>query len=109
MKTDLLILRADGTRETRSIEMAGDPGLAELRDVLEPILGGRHEHVAVLHEGRRADMFVHEDGHGLRRPRNEAATATYRASWMGRHPATDPETLPWIAGDAVVFSRIVWS
>ncbi|QGY05566.1 hypothetical protein MMSR116_29465 [Methylobacterium mesophilicum SR1.6/6] len=109
MKTGLLILRCDGSRDDRVVDMTGDPGLAELRDVLEPILGGRLEHVAVLHEGRRADMFVHEDGHGEGLPRNEAATAIYRASWLERHPADPPETLPWIAGPAVVFGRTVWS
>lgn len=109
MKTALIILRADGAREDRDVDMAGDPGLAELRDVLEPILAGRPEHVAVLHDGRRADMFVHEDGHGEGLPRNEAATAIYRAAWLRDHPADDPETLPWIAGPAVIFDRIVWS
>lgn len=109
MKTSILILRAGSAHEAREIDMAGDPGLAELRDVLEPILGGRPEHVAVLHEGRRADMFVHEDGHGEGLPRNDAATAIYRASWMQRHPETNPNALPWIAGDAVIFDRTVWS
>ena len=109
MKTALIILRADGNREDRDVDMAGDPGLAELRDVLEPILAGRPEHVAVLHDGRRADMFVHEDGHGAGLPRNEAATEIYRASWLSRHPSDHPETLPWIAGTAVVFGRTVWS
>ena len=109
MKTGLIILRADGTREDRAVDMAGDPGLAELRDVLEPILAGRPEHVAVLHEGRRTDMFVHEDGHGEGLPCNDAATAIYRASWMQRHPETNPNALPWIAGDAVIFDRTVWS
>jgi len=109
VKTALIILRADGTREDRSVDMAGDPGLAELRDVLEPILTGRPEHVAVLHEGRRTEMFVHEDGHGEGLPRNEAATAIYRAAWLRNHPADDPETLPCIAGPAVIFDRIVWS
>ena len=109
MRTDLAILRADGTREDRTIEMVGDPGLAELRGVLEPILGGRPEHVAVLHDNRRADMFVDEDFVAKGLPRNAAATAVYRASWMERHPETNPETLPGIAGDAVVFGRTVWS
>lgn len=109
MKTRLLVLNPAGDPSVRVIDMTGDPGLAELRDVLEPILGGRPEHVAVLHEGRRADMFVHEDGHGEHLPRNEAATAIYRAFWLERHPSDHPETLPCIAGPAVIFDRIVWS
>lgn len=109
MKTSLLILQSDGARDERIVDMKGDPGLAELRDVLEPILTGRPEHVTVLHEGRRADMFVHEDGHGKGLSRNEAATSIYRAAWLRDHPADAPETLPWIAGPAVIFDRIVWS
>ncbi|MCJ2143664.1 hypothetical protein [Methylobacterium sp. E-066] len=109
MKTRLLVLEPAGDPLVRVVDMAGEPGLAELRDVLEPILGGRPEHVAVLHEGRRADMFVHEGGHGEGLLRNDAATAIYRASWMERHPSDDPETQPWIAGPAVVFGRTVWS
>lgn len=109
MKTSILILRAGSAHEARDVDMAGDPGLAELRDVLEPILGGRPEHVTVLHGSRRSDMFVHEDGHGEGLPRNDAATAIYRAAWLRDHPADDPETLPWIAGPAVVFGRTVWS
>ena len=112
MRTDLLILRADGTRGERSIEMAEDPRYAEIRVAVWSAwsLGRAYpEHVAVLHEGKPADMFVHEDGHGAGLPRNEAATTIYRASWLERHPSTDPESLPWIAGDAVVFGRLVWS
>ncbi|MCJ2086935.1 hypothetical protein MKK88_13185 [Methylobacterium sp. E-005] len=109
MKTGLIILRADGSREDRDVDMAGDPGLAELRDVLEPILAGRPEHVTVLHRSRRADMFVDEAFGPKGLPRNEAATSIYRAAWLRDHPADNPETLPWIAGPAVIFDRIVWS
>ncbi len=112
MKTGALILRADGTRETRSIELADDPRYSEIRAALRPLLdiGDAYpEHVGVLHEGRPADMFVHEDGHGAGLPRNEAATAIYRACWLERQPKDDPEGLPWIAGPAVIFDRIVWS
>ena len=80
MNTALLILKADGQR-----------------------LNG------VVDEGRAAAMFVDEDGHAKGLPRNEAATAIYRASWMARNPRDDPESLPWIAGDAAIFGRRVWS
>jgi hypothetical protein len=108
--TGLLVLCPDGSCEERSAVMAADPRYAEIRAALRPILGAAYpEHVAVLHDGRRADMFVLEDGHGEGLPRNEAATAIYRAAWLRDHPADDPETLPWIAGLAVIFDRIVWS
>ena len=109
MNTALTILRASGARLTATIDLPEDPNLAELRADLRPFLGDADpEHVAVLNENRRADMFVDEDGHGKRLPRNEAATTIYRASWMERHPKDDPESLPWIAGDAVIFGRTVW-
>lgn len=55
------------------------------------------------------DMFIDEDGHSRDRPRrNEKATAIYRANWLRQHPSTDPETLPWIAGPAVLFDKRVW-
>jgi hypothetical protein len=54
------------------------------------------------------DMFVDEDSHGRERPRNEAATTIYRANALRQFPGTDPESLPWIAGPAVLFDRRVW-
>ena len=109
MKTLLTIYWPDGTVDTAEHDMDEWPGIAGLRAVLYPIFGAYTEHVAVLHEGRRADMFVDEDGHAKRLPRNEAATRIYRANWMAHHPDDDPEALPWIAGLAVLFGRRVWS
>ena len=109
MKTTLITLTHEGERQERDLDMDEDPSLAEIREAVAPSLaGGRPEHVTVLYEGRRADMFVDEDGFEKDLPRNEAATTLYRASWMERHPGTDPEDLPWIAGTAVLFDRIVW-
>ena len=110
MKTLLTIYSPDGTVETAEHDMDECPGLDALRAVLRPIFGGAYtEHVAVLHEGRRADMFVDEAFHAKGLPRNAAATAIYQANWMEQHPDDDPEDLPWIAGDAVLFGRPVWS
>ena len=67
------------------------------------------EHVAVLYQDRPADMFVDEIGAIKSLPRNEAATAIYRANWLKQHPRTDPESLDAIYGPAVLFHRIVWS
>ncbi len=57
------------------------------------------------------DLFVDELGHvrhsGPKR-RNEDATAIYRANWLRRAGGADPEALPSIAGDAVLFHRIIW-
>ena len=72
---------------------------------------GPLEHVTVLHDGKRADMFVDEMGHVRMdgpKPRNDVATGLYRANWMAQHRGQDPEDLPFIAGNAVLFDRIVW-
>jgi hypothetical protein len=66
------------------------------------------EHVSVLFKGAPADMFVDETGVLKGLPRNEAATAIYRANWLKQHPEQDPEALPHIAGTAVVTGRRIW-
>lgn len=95
--TGALILHADGTRTERVVDLAADPKYGEIRAAIRALLALGHaypEHVAVLHEGKPADMFVHEDGHGERLPRNEAATAIYRAAWLRDHPPTTPKPYP---------------
>lgn len=113
MLTGALILLPDGTRAEGFVDLPEEPSrYSEIRAAIRAllVLGKAYpEHVSVLHESKRADMFVHEDGHGDGLPRNEAATAIYRAAWLRDHPADEPETLPWIAGPAVIFDRIVWS
>ena len=54
-------------------------------------------------------MFVNETGIVKKLPRNDEATRLYRANWLKRHPKDDPESLPYIAGAAVVFEERVWS
>ncbi len=105
------ILRANGVEETSQIDWPHDPGYDRLKALIEPLLDGAHlEHVSVLHKGGRADMFVDKEGHckDPPLPRNEAATAIYRAATMRREPKTDPESLPYIVGTAILFDRMVW-
>lgn len=95
--------------EERHVELEYDPGFDALSDLINPIVGGNLEHVSVLYTDKRRDMFVHDSGliDGL--PRNDAATAIYRANWLKRYPKADPETLHIIAGTAVLFpDRQVW-
>lgn len=87
---------------------APGPGFDILRRLLETYLGGNLEHVSVLWNGKPADMFVHETGRLDGMPRNEAATAIYRAYWLSEHPEANPEDLHWIAGPAVLFDKRVW-
>jgi len=113
MKTSIKIFRPDGTVEERDVSQLfppmTQPGNRELRDLLMPIFNGGHmQHVTVLHNAQRADMFVDEDGHAKGLPHNEAATAIYRNNWLTHHPEDKPESLPFVVGSAVLFSRRVW-
>lgn len=109
MQTYYRIIPPSGEAETREAFLAKEPGYAALKALLDPIFGGAYfEHVNVLHDGQHLDMFVDEDGHNKRLPRNETATAIYRAAWLDRHPGEDPESLSFIVGPAVLFLRRVW-
>lgn len=109
MRTAFTIFRVGAAPERREVDLPEVPGFDALRRVVEPLLdGARLEHVTVLHEGRRADMFVDEIGQLKGLPRNDEATGIYRNNWLTRHPGTDPEALPTIVGPAVLFDRRVW-
>ena len=86
------------------------PNLNQLRQIIEPHLDGeRLEHVTVLWNGRRTDMFVGENSAiNGRMIRNVRATEIYRNNWLTQYPDTDPESLPAISGPAVIFDRRVW-
>jgi hypothetical protein len=108
--TTLTTYGTDDTVSSVTLDISAEPRMSEIRAAMRPTFGDAYpEHVTVLHEGRRADMFVDEDGHAKALPRNDAATAIYRANALAQDAGLDPETLPWIAGPAVLFSRIVWS
>jgi hypothetical protein len=108
--TEYTIIRANGDEEVRSAELPEVPDYFQVKAVVQPLIGEHNdfEHVAVLHDAKAADMFVDENGHMKGLPRNERATAIYRHNWLKQHPGTNPETLPWIVGTAVLFSRRVW-
>lgn len=116
MRTEYTILRpGDQPGERHEIDLPPDPGFARLRQVIEPLLdGGLMEHVTVLYDGRRHDMFVDEIGStnwkpGYPLPLNELASAIYRANWLAQNPKDNPSDLPGVHGPAVLFHRIVWS
>lgn len=107
--------------ERHEIDWPRAPGYDAIRGLVEPLLDERGrgreplEHITVLHEGWGRDMFVSEYGRVALTwreplPVNEAATRIYRNNRLTQHPDTDPETLPTIAGTAVLFTnRIVWN
>ena len=115
MKTAYSIIPPEGEIAIWITDMAEQPGYRELAALIEPLLGDGEplEHVNVLHEGKYHDMFVSEFGHMRLTtrgplPHNPRATAIYRANWLSQHPEIDPETMPTIAGTAVLFHRRVW-
>jgi hypothetical protein len=99
----------DSAVKTGTIEWPGEPGFDAINKLVQPLIGGGHiEHVSVLHEGKPRDMFVDEEGLIKGFERNERATRIYRTNWLTRHPDCDPETLNFIAGPAVLFTKRVW-
>jgi hypothetical protein len=86
-----------------------------LRQQVEAIVGDPMERVNVFadfnggREFRYLDMFVNESGHLQGMQRNERATEIYRNNVMVHERVAPPaETLPWIAGPAVLFPKRVW-
>lgn len=80
----------------------------DIRGKINELVDGQYEHVAVLFNGRRADMFVEEHSAGSM-PVNELATKIYHASSLSRDPKADTSTWPKVYGPAIVFDEIVWS
>ena len=117
MKTEYTIFRVgDAAVERGEVDWPRRAGYHKIKGLVEPILGDGEplEHVTVLWQGKRADMFVSELGHMALTdrgplPRNDRATDIYRTNWMTQHPDQDPESLPTIAGTAILFHRIVWT
>jgi hypothetical protein len=109
--TKYRVFAEGGTFVDHEIPMEKNPVYDELRHLIEPHLGGaRLMHVRVLCPLLRdwTDMFIDEMGALKRLPRNDAATKIYRNSFLSKNPDNDPETLPYIAGPAVVFLSPVW-
>lgn len=114
MKTSYTIIRVGTEPEQVETELPDYPGYDKIKRIIGPLIGFEPlEHVAVLHDGERTDMFVSELGSLALTtrpplPRNEAATAIYRNNWLTRNPGTDPESMPAIYGTAILFDRRVW-
>lgn len=107
MKTTYKIFRPGKEPELCSVDWPEEPGYTRIAALIDPLVGGNLEHVSVLYEGRRADMFVDEMGHvhGLSE-HNEIATKIYRNNAVSR--GAKPDSLPTIVGTAVLFDRLIW-
>lgn len=98
-----------------NVRLTAKPSLRELHAFLDPYFvregetkARYFEHVSVLFNDKLADMFVDETGVNDGLPRNDAATAIYRAAFLRNHPEAEPESLPHIAGIAVIPWRKLW-
>lgn len=117
METKYQVIAVDGTITDGTVDWPEGPDYEMIRRLIEPLLGVEEplEHVTVLHNGGRRDMFVSEYGHMELTTRpplpiNRAATQIYRNNWITQYPGTDPESMPNIAGIAVLFpDRVVWT
>lgn len=110
MKTTYTVYRPGQDPVETAIDMGAEPGYAELKALITPLLDGEPlEHVHVLlTDGTRSSMFVDECGRNRGLQRNEAATRIYRNNVMTNQPETQPESMPAIYGPAIVFSRRMW-
>ena len=103
------VLKPDGRNVDSVATLPRNPTTDDVRSVVSRFFdGGAAEYVAVLHDNRRADMFVDEHSHLKHMLRNEIATRLFRAPALQIDPQRDPETLPYIAGPAVLFDRPIW-
>jgi hypothetical protein len=109
VRTVFDVIRVSGPIETHDVYWPRNPGYSKLAATIRPILNGSHlEHVSVIYKKRRADMFVDDEGRTAGLPRNDRATAIYREWSMSQRRYDDPEDIPWIAGTAIIFHRLVW-
>jgi hypothetical protein len=116
VKTRIRIMRPGQNDEIQEHDLPRNPGCEKLLAIIEPILGQHHylERVSVLADfagGEKReplDMFADENGHYLQLPFNQAATKIYRHAYLSRNPDTDPDTMPYVVGPAILFDRRVW-
>jgi hypothetical protein len=114
MITGYTIIRPDGTEEQHHCDLAEKPFYLEVKNLVEPLLGGELlERERVWYQGKATDMFYASLGRNttVKRgplPRNEKATAIYLDRWPQLHPLDDPESMRYVAGNAVIFHRPIW-
>lgn len=108
MRTYYVIIRANSEGQELTCDLPEQPSYDDIKRIVQPVLGPKRwmERVAVLHNGKACDMFVDECGAIDGLPPNPAATTVYRAWRVSK--GDNPNSLPMIYGDAVLFTRRVW-
>jgi hypothetical protein len=113
MQTKMLIFRPNVAKgEPVTFDLPAEPTFEELSNELRHFVdmgtGEVVEHVTVLYEGKRRDMFVGEYSAQADRAANDAATEVYWAAGKARGDMPDAGW-PKIYGVAVLFpERQVW-
>ena len=106
-------IKVDGTETTHSNDLRGEPGTwyDQLHTIFDQHFGPdiEVEHVNVWYDNHYTDMFVDETGVLKQLPVNPKATAIYRANVLAHavNPP-NPEEMPPIHGDAILFEKKVW-
>jgi hypothetical protein len=111
-RTEYHIIRASGEVSSSYCELPDDAGEAwrMVRDIVLDVIGRDNnlEHVLVYWDGKYVDMFVDENGLASGLPRNEFATRICRYNIVTHEPGAIAEELPFIVGDAVLWSDRLW-
>lgn len=100
------VIPADQVRPIHRGEalISEEPGSLE-RVARQYLDGGSAIRGEVIINGRVYGMYIDALCHLKDLPRNELATALYRAEYLAEHPEIGPESLPFIAGPAVLFGE----
>lgn len=113
MKATYRFISVDGTETTHSVDLLDEPGHrhTKLHEIFELHFGPdiEMEHVNVWYDDHYTDMFVDETGSWKGLPINKTATDIYRANVLAHavNPP-NPEDMPPIFGDAILFEKKVW-
>jgi hypothetical protein len=114
MQTIFRVLRTTGSPSEHMIDLPQYPTWAELRSIVMPHIGAAMMHVRVFDpeafadpSSQMLDLFVDEVGTLKGLPFNVEATKLVRNVYLDLYPDDCPERLPQIAGDAVLFMRLV--
>jgi hypothetical protein len=107
--TEYYVILTTGNQLKEFVDWPTVPTRKMIKDLVEPLIQGRLERIAVWHHGGMRDMFIDADCVVRAKPRNEVATEIYRCYHLTRYPKTKAESLAYVMGDAVLFGRRVWS
>ena len=104
------MFNVDGTSSTHTSILTEDaPDYDQIKKELDPIFGNlAWEHVTVIADGERRDMFVDDTGLLMGLSLNVEATLIYQTNTLGFKPAAPAEGLSPIVGTAILYNTRMW-